>query len=176
MKLFYLILICISPIIAHGQVSAAREKVENSYKHYEAALKEIKYAVRQLEICENSSSIVTIQNFASDANKALNTARNFIDYAKDQANNAKIEASEIACSTAEEQADGARRYFHEAADKLRSAMGQLSSVRYYKNNKGISRLQSYMADAKNYIDQGLIRLNYAIIKLNDALLALENCN
>jgi hypothetical protein len=175
MKLFFLILICISPIIAHGQVSAVKEKVENSYKHYEAALKEIKYAVSQLEICENSRSSDAIQNFASDANEALRTARNFIDYAKDQANNAKIEASEIACSTTEEQADGARHYFHDAEDRLRSAMGQLRNVRYNKN-KDISRLQSCMADAKNYIDQGLIRLNYAVIKLNDVLLALENCN
>ncbi len=85
----------------------------------------------------------------------------------------KIEASEIACSTTEEQADGARRYFHDAKDKIRSAMGQLRSVSY---NKDISQLQNYMADAKNYIDQGMIRLNFAFIKLNDTLLALENCN
>ena len=175
MKLFYLILICISPIIAYGQVSAVKEHAENSYKHYEAALKEIKYAVSQLEICENSRSSDAIHNFANDANKALGTARNFIDYAKDQANNAKIEASEIACSTTEEQADSARSYFHDAEDKFRSAVGQLSKVRYNKN-KDISQLQNYMADAKNYIDQGMIRLNFAFIKLNNALLTLENCN
>jgi hypothetical protein len=172
MKLFYLILICISPIIAHGQVSAVNEHVENSYKHYEDALKEIKYAVSQLEICENSRSIDAIHNFAGDAYKALITAGNFIDYAKDQANKAKEEASEIACPATEEQADGARRYFHVAKDKISSAIGQLRRVSY---NKDISQLQNYMADAKNYIDQGLIRLNYAVNKLNDTLLSLENC-
>lgn len=174
MKLFYLILICIFPIIIHAQVSDVKEQVEESYKHHEDALKEINFAISKLEDCDNTHSIDLIHRNASDAKKYLNRAERIIGYARDNANDAEKEASEINCSKAEDQVNDAEGYFYDAQRKIASARGNLSRAIY--NKRDLDLLNQSISDAETDINRALKKMNDAVYKLGATLGVLEECN
>ncbi|MEJ2114147.1 MAG: hypothetical protein P8X62_10815 [Flavobacteriaceae bacterium] len=172
MKLFYLLFICISPTIIQAQVSEVKEKLENSNKHLEEAFEEIKLATSKMEDCENSRAIDHIRSCAEDVRDFLRTANGKISFAKNEAYLAHKEASDINCSETEEKADKAKGYFKDAESMISSAMKELGRVRY---GAEVDVLKQYMLYANNYINQALIRLNYASNELYHSILALEDC-
>jgi len=174
MKSFYLILICIFPIISYAQASDVKEQLEESYKYHEDALKEIKFAITKLEDCDKTHSIDVIHRNVSDANKYLNLAKRIIGYAKDRAYHAEKEASKINCSKAQDQAKGAKDYFYDAERKIASAIGTLSKGKYNKKDLGL--LNQSISDAETDINRALKKMNEVVYKLGAALGVLEECN
>ena len=174
MKLFYLILIFIFPIISHAQVSDVKVQLKESYKNYENALKEIKFAITKLEDCDKTKSIDVIHRNASDANKYLSLAKRIISYAKDRAYHAEKEASKTNCSKVQDQVKDVKNYFYDAERDIASANGTLSIVKYNKRDLGL--LNQSISDAETDINRALKKMNEAVFKLGNALAILQECN
>ena len=83
-----------------------------------------------IDDCYNTNSIDDIQSYASDAESQLTSAKRYIGYAEDEADDAEDEASDIDCSDAEDKADDAEGYFYESKRKIASAISELSSASY----------------------------------------------
>ena len=172
MKLFYLLFICISPTIIQAQVSEVKEKLESSIKLLEEAFKEIKLATSKMEDCENSRAIDHVRRCSEDVRDFLSTANGKIGFAKNEAYLAHKEASDINCSETEKKTDKAKGYFKDAEWKISSATKELRRVRY---GAEVDKLKQYMLYANDYINQALIRLNYASNELYHSILAAEDC-
>ncbi len=158
---------------AKAQVSEIKEKIDDSYEYYEDAMKKIKYALSSIDDCYNANSINDIQTFASDAESHLTSAKRYIEYAEDEADYAEDEASDIDCSDAEDKADDAEGYFYESKRKIASAISELSSASYEDDP---DQLGSYLSNAKDYINEAIRKMKYAVDELNETLEELEACD
>ena len=159
--------------MSQAQDADVNKKVEDSYKHYEHAFKDIKLAISTMENCDNTHTSDVIHNYAQDAIKYLVTANSHIGFAKYDANATEKKAADMHCTIAEAQADDAKGYFYDAEKKITTAIRHLSNTKYKKN---LTQLSYSISDANDDMNHALIKMTFAVNKLNETLASLEECH
>jgi hypothetical protein len=158
--------------VVNAQVSQVKEEVENAYEYYEDAYNRIQNTKSYISNAFNASSISEVQYEAGNAESSLSSAKMYVGYAEDDANDAKNEASSLNCSDAQYRAGEAKNYFYTAKNKLSYAISELSSASYESDADNLS---TYLNNANDYIAQALTQLSNAVDELNNTLSFINNC-
>ncbi|MCB0501529.1 MAG: hypothetical protein KDD32_02515 [Bacteroidetes bacterium] len=156
-----------------AQVEEIIEEINDAYEYYESAFKKIKNTLYEIDNCYSSTTMIDLQYYAEAAESELSSAKRYVGYAEDEANEAEDKAVDINCDDASAEAADAENYFYAAKRKIAYAIDELSNA-YYEDEQDY--LLDYVESAEDYIHQAIRNLNYAVDKLNNALEALEGCS
>lgn len=173
MKSLYILYICIFPFICQAQALGIKSQLENSNDYYDRALEEIKFALSTLERCENTHSIDMINNHASDSKEYLIRAQRHVSSAKDLANDIKKATTDLDCPIAHDLIDNAGALFYDAKKLLSSAIVDLSGA---SGKDELNKINFHLSNAKNHINQAVVKLNIAALKLKETRRALDDCD
>ena len=172
LMIFFTLIILVSNSIL-GQKSDVYDELSSSFDYGQKAKEDANTTLNYIKKCYQQSTIEDIQYYARKAKNEIDDAKTQSEYAESDASDAEDEADDISCDDAEDESDDAEGNFYTAKSRFDDAYTYLKRAEYSDDKDDI---EYNLRKAKNYIEEGINYVDYAMTDVNDAIDELNDCN